>query len=242
MSELLDENVDTSLDAVDTTTDGAAVDAADAVARAEDTAEPVAPSAPQIDWNDPAVQQQIGGLSQQSALALLESLGLVSYEQEQIAPPDPLSDNYAQEQERYLEAQLQRHLGPVQQYIQAQQQQETNTMIDSALSAAATAANLSGADSSLLRSVAAHFATQPEYARYGATPQGVQATARAAAEWLASERKSAADAAVVAYRKQIGEIQDTPAEPNAGGAGGLPITAKPKTYDEIIAAHVGRFS
>jgi len=68
----------------------------------------------------------------------------------------------------------------------------------------------------------------------------VKATAQAAAQWLATERKKAGEAAVLNYRKQIGEIADTPAEPSAGGGGGLAMEEKPKTYDQIIAKHLGR--
>lgn len=238
MSELADELVDAPDDVVDSSAGDEVVDDSP-VARADETDTAASPATSSFDINDPQVQAQLAGMSQQSALALLEQLGLVSYQDDTPAPPDPLSDNYAAEQQAYLDAVLARQLGPIQQYVQAQQTAETNRVIDSALSAAAVAANLDGADSALLRSVAAHFATQPEYARYGATEAGVRATAQAAAQWLAGERKAAGEAAVQTYRKQIGEIQDTPAEPNGGG-GGLTIEQKPKTYDQIIAKHVGR--
>lgn len=237
MSEVADETVDTSnMDVVDSTTDDGAL--GDSDARAD---EPAAPSsAPQFDLNDPQVQAQLAGLSQQQTLGLLEQLGLVQYGDDTPAPPDPLSDNYAVEQQAYMDAVLAKQLAPIQQYVQAQQAAETNKVIDGALTAAATEAGLTGADSGLLRSVAAHFANQPEYARYGATEAGVKATAAAAARWLASERKAAGEAAVVNYRKQIGEIADTPAEPSASGSSGIVIEGKPRTYDEIIAAHAAR--
>lgn len=238
MSELADELVDAPAGDVDVQPDGG-VEQDAPVARA-DAPDDAPPSAPQFDINDPQVQAQLAGMSQQSALALLEQLGLVSYDEQTPTPPDPLSDNYAQEQQAYLDAVLAKQLGPIQAYVQSQQANETNRVIDGALTEAATKAGLEGADSGLLRSIAAHFAAQPEYARYGATEAGVKATAQAAAQWIASERKSAGEAAVQQYRKQIGEIQDTPAEPSAGGGGGLQIESKPKTYDEIIAKYTGR--
>lgn len=234
MSDMLDETVD---DVVDTTTDGAAVDAGEPVARADEPAEPAAPSAPSIDWNDPDVQQQVGAVSQQQMLGLLEQLGLVSYEDDQPTPPDPLSDNFAAESQAYTEALLAKHLGPIQDYFRAQEAEKTNAAIDGALGSAAKAAGLSDIDNSVLRAVAGQFATRPEYARLGATQQGVEATAKAAAEWIARERKTAGDAAVLNYRKQIGEIQDTPAEPSANGGGGLPIEQAPKSYDDVLRKH-----
>lgn len=237
MSEVLDEtDVDTDV----TLTDDAAAES-DAVARAEEP-EAVAPSAPSIDWDNlpPEAEARLAGLSQQQALALLEQLGLVSYDEPK-APPlefDPLSDNAGEQVLNLIRQELAAQNAPIQSYIQAQQAAETNTVIDGALATAAKAAGVEAADAGLLRSVAAHFASQPEYARYGATMAGVEATAKAAAEWLVNERKTAADAAVLNYRKQMGEIQDTPAEPSATG-GGLGIEAKPKTYDDIIAKHSG---
>lgn len=238
MSEVLDE---TGVDDDVTLTDDAAAES-DAVARAEEP-EAVAPSAPSIDWDNlpPEAEARLAGLSQQQALTLLEQLGLVSYEQpQQEGPPapDPLSDTYQQDLDRYVEAKLAAQSAPFQSYIDAQRAQETNTVIDGALATAAKTAGVEAADAGLLRSVAAHFAAQPEYARYGATMQGVEATAKAAADWLVNERKTAADAAVLNYRKQIGEIQDTPAEPSGTG-GGLGIEQKPTTYDGIIAKYSG---
>lgn len=234
MSEVLEETVDE----VDETTDDAVE--GEPVARADEP--DAAPSAPTIDWANlpPEAEERLAGMSQQNALALLERLGLVSYEEPQadvVPAPDPLADDYAQQLERWYEAKRAADLGPVQEFLRAQQASQTDTVIENELTLAATAAKLDNPDAGLLRAVAAHYAAQPEFARYGATIEGVKATAKAAAEWLVNERKLAREAGVLEYRRQIGEIADTPAEPGAAGTGGLRIEPKAKTYDEIIAKY-----
>lgn len=235
MSETLDETIDDVEVAA-----GAETDTSDEVARADEPEDVAAPAPAPIDWNDPELQARIAQQSQQETLTLLERLGVVSFDQPQPEgppAPDPLSDTYAQDLEKWFEAKSAAQNAPFQEYVQTQQKAQNNAVIDGELSAAAQAAKIDDADTGVLRSLALHFAEQPEYARYGATIEGVQATAKAAAEWVAARDKAKADAAVLNYRKQIGEIQDTPAEPSAGGGGGLGIEQKPKTYDEIIAKY-----
>jgi hypothetical protein len=181
VSDMLDETVD---DVVDTTTDGAAVDADEPVARADEPAEPAAPSAPSIDWNDPDVQQQVGALSQQQMLGLLEQLGLVSYEDDQPTPPDPLSDNFAAEQQAYTEALLAKHLGPIQDYFRAQEAEKTNTMPSTERSSQRSQGRGLSADTGRPPRASPDTSQRgPQYARLGATQQGVEATAKAAAEY-----------------------------------------------------------
>lgn len=231
-------------DVVDATPDGGAGDPAEPVARADEDGEPASPSAPSIDWDNlpPEAEARLAGMSQEQTIALLERLGVVSFDTPQAEgppAPDPLSDTYAQDLERWFEAKIAAQNAPLAEYVQAEQAARTDAYIGDALSEAAKAASLADADTGLLRAVAGQFATRPEFARLGATEEGVKATAKAAAEWLANERKTAGESAVLNYRKQIGEIQDTPAEPSAGGGGALGIESKPKTYDEILEHHLG---
>lgn len=243
----MDEDLELVDDDVDVTTDDGAGGPDEPVARADEDGDPAPSSASSIDWDNlpPEAEARLAGMSQQETLALLERLGVVSFDTpaaEGPPPPDPLSDDYPQQFERYLEAKLAEQNQPLADYVQAEQAARTDAYIGGALSEAAKAASLADADAGVLRAVATQFATRPEFARLGATEEGVKATAKAAAEWLANERKTAGDAAVTNYRKQIGEIQDTPAEPSANGGGGLQIEAKPRTYDEIIEHHLGTSS
>jgi hypothetical protein len=236
---MLDDTVDVT-DADITTDDGAGEPDAP-VARADAPDEPAPSPAP--NWDDPQLQERIAQVSQQSNLELLERLGLLSYEQPAgptLPSPELAFENpeqYNAEVEAYLEAKLAAQNAPVQEYFAAQQAAQTDAVIGGAITEAATAAKLEGTDPSVLRALAAQFATLPEYARYGATIEGVKATAKAAADFLAARDKAAEERGITRYRTQIGEIQDTPAEPSAGGSGGLSIESKPKTYDEIIAKY-----
>lgn len=202
--------------------DGAEVETSPESGTAEtdvvETSAPEPATAPAIDWNDPLVQQQLAPLVQQQTIGLLEQLGVLGYEDSTPSPPDPLSDNYAAEQAAYTKSVIEQALAPMQQYIAAQQAQETNTVIGGALTEAAKAAGVEGVDAALLRSVASHFAAQPEYARLGATEAGVRATAKAAADWIASDRKAAGEAAVQAYKESFGKDSNL-LDPKVNGTG-----------------------
>jgi hypothetical protein len=213
LSELADELVDAPTDDADIQVDGGVDDPS--VARADAPEAP--PSAPSLDLDSWEAQQRIAQIADERVRATLAAFT------PQPEPPtfelDPLSDDFGQRLAELQNQALDSRLAPVLDFVQAQQQQQTDNYIQSELSAAAEAAKLEGVEPGLLRSVAAHFAQQPEFARYGATAQGVRATAQKAAEWIATERKAAADAAVQNYRRQIGEIADAPAEPGTTGGG-----------------------
>lgn len=215
MSEPLDET-----GAVPVEPDAPEIDAAaDATT---DTATPeAAAAAPAIDWNDPGVQAAVAGASRQEALTLLEQLGFVTYDTPKAdgpQAPDPLSDNWAEESERYIQAKIDAALAPFQQDVNQRQAAETDAVIDTELTTAATTAGLTDADSGLLRSLAQHFATQPEYAKYGATIEGVQATAKAAADWIVNERKAAAERGVKDYLASLTKDGSTLLDPAIRGA------------------------
>lgn len=176
-----------------------------------------------FDWDDPAVQERVAGMSRQQSIDLLAELGLVSFDQPKAdgpPAPDPLSDTYAADLEAWYEAKQAQANAPINAYIEAQQAERTNAVIDGEIATALTAANLEGIDAGLLRSVAAQFAAQPEYAKYGATIEGVKATAKAAADWIVSQRTSAGEAAVAAYKESLKNPAPgaTPYEPGIRGA------------------------
>jgi hypothetical protein len=54
-------------------------------------------------------------------------------------------------------------------------------------------------------------------------------------------RRQGAQNAVDDYRRQLGEIVDTPAEPSAGGGAPPHRERGGRSYDDIIAAHADRF-
>lgn len=235
MSELLDEPI-TDVEAAA----GAETDTGGEVARADEPVAVPAPAAvPALDLDSWEVQQRISQIADERLRATISQ-----YAPQPDAPQfeiDPLGDNFGNQLVDLNGQLIDSKLAPLLEYVAQQQKQQTDNYIDGQLTAAAETAKLEGVDSSLLRSVALHYSNQPEFARLGASEEGVKAVAKKAVEYFAARDKASEERGVTRYRQQIGEIADTPAEPSAGGGSGLQIESKPKTYDEIIAARLNSF-
>lgn len=192
---------------------------------------PAVPAAPQIDWNDPQVQQAVAGLSQQQTLALLEQLGLVSYDQPRPAgpqAPDPLSDNYAAELEAWYQAKQAESLAPFQAWAASQQQTQADGQIVQTIDKTLASQDIpkpedpaqAQAFTSVIRAVAESFTGQAVQ-QFGATPRAAEEAVRMAVEYLAADRKASGEQAVAAYIASLTPGKSTPYEPGVTGAGRL---------------------
>lgn len=211
------------------------------VTEPEAEATPTPAPEPEIDWGNietlRAAAEHFERLGFTLTPAQVEAL---EQTQDEVPPPDPFADDYPAQLERWYEARSAKDTAPFRDYIAAQQSGQTDAAIDGLLSSVADEFKLDGVDATRLRPIADSFADEGARQFPFSGAQAAQYAARKGAEWLANERKTAGDAAVTAYRKSLGEITDSPAEPSAGGGGALTIEPRPKTYDDIIAAHVSR--
>jgi hypothetical protein len=136
LSELADELVDAPTDDADIQVDGGVDDPS--VARADAPEAP--PSAPSLDLDSWEAQQRIAQIADERVRATLAAFT------PQPEPPtfelDPLSDDFGQRLAELQNQALDSRLAPVLDFVQAQQQQQTDNYIQSELSAAAEAAKL----------------------------------------------------------------------------------------------------
>lgn len=202
-------------------------------APSDDTADvPAAEAAaPAFDLNDPQVQAQLAGLSQQQTIAVLAELGLVSFDQPQpVGPqaPDPLSDNYAAELEAWYAAKQAQTMAPYTAFIEAQQTAQVDGQIGGVIDKQLAALDVAKPEdpaqaqafTGVIRAVAESFTGQAVQ-KYGATPNAAEQAVKMAVEYLAADRKAAGEQAVQAYIKSLNPDKSTPYEPGVRGSGVL---------------------
>lgn len=200
---------------------------------------PATPAAPVIDWNDPTIQAQLDARADAALNARLAAAGLAPAAPE--TPQfelDPFSPEYPQQLVTVLEAVLEQRLGGVESIVQERQAQEFETTIGQSIEKlVAEGSDFHGLDPEAVRLVGEAFATRVD----PNSGDPVNAALTQGATWLKGVFDKQRTEAVNDYKRQIGEIVDTPAEPSGSGAG-LRIEERGKgSYDEIINRHAGRF-
>jgi len=173
------------------------------------------PVAAEPNWNDIGFWNQIQERAAQLGYALTPAQ-VEEAKTDAIPTPDPFADDYAQQLERWYEAKQAAALGPVEQFIQAQQQERVDSAINGIIQTAAEQAQLGELDDTgrqVLRGIADAFAPQAGQ-RFGAGPQAAQQAAKMATDWITARDKTVADKAVEAYKQSLteggGNLLDTP--------------------------------
>jgi hypothetical protein len=234
----------------DTDTDADADLATDTSAAADtDTAADVdtdTPAGPQIDWDDPQIQQQLeeraGYAAEQRFAQLLEEAQQGYGDQqgaEQHALPDPMEDpdGYAQGIVGQIGQLLDERLGPVNEIVERQQVSEAQSYVDGTIERLPEVAAVSellpapaegaedtrsGDAADLIEMMASGFLPAAE-AQYGEGPRAVQAAVRAGAAHVEKTLK-AVHAAGRASREAELQTNANSERELGGGSGAAEIT------------------
>lgn len=216
-----------------------------------DAPEPApSPTPAPINWDAPEVQAELSRRADLAANQALETrlraagLSLGGAPEEPGFELDPFSDEYPQQVVQLLSAVLDQRLGPVDSLMQERTIEGFETTINSGIEKlvptpedadAETLAQVSELREGV-RFLGEAFATRVDPS--SADPVGD--ALRMGHDWLQKRDKALEERAVTNYRRQLGEIIDTPAEPNGGGAA-VRMERRGGSYDDIIERHASRF-
>lgn len=203
--------------------------AAETAAVAAPTEAP-APAAQSFDPNDPQVRQALDNLVNEQLAPILQAL---QPQQEAPAPPDPWSDNYAEEMERYMAFQKGQWLAPYMPAIQAAENQQVNQWVDQQLGSAMQGypdnSGDSDGDRQAVLYAAAGFRAQ--------TGDDVQALQQAVSFQQARDAKIAAKA-VADFKASINGAGPGGREPGVNGSA-IGIESAPKSFDAVLSRWEG---
>lgn len=199
-----------------------------------------APAPQALDLDDPRVQAAIAAQAETVANQALEQRlrGLLGEPETPTMELDPFSDDFGAQLVQVMEAVLGQRLAPVDGLLQEQQVQGFEQTINGTIGQlVGEGSEFHGLDPEGVRLLGEAFATRVD----PNSPEPWNDALKQGATWLKGYLDRERQAAVLDYRRQLGEIVDTPAEPPAGGGGALQIERRSGGYDDIIARHAGRF-
>lgn len=208
---------------------------------------PAPPAPAAIDWNDPSVTAELERRADAALQARLAAAGLAPAPVEQPGfELDPWSDNFGDQLVGVLGAILDQRLGGVDTLMQERTVQGFEQTIEGSIAAltganiedpeAAKAAEFHGLDPEGIRFLGEAFATRVD--PRSADP--VNDALKQGATWLKGYTDRQRTDAVTEYRRQLGEIVDTPADAPTGGAA-LRMEQKTGGYDGVVDRFVSRF-
>lgn len=179
----------------------------------------------QIDWTDPAVQQQAAPYMQQQLAETLQQLGIIGQEEQ---APEPEYDPFdLQSVQGYVD-----HLFQQRAQAEAQSQREVAAVgnyVEQAVNAAPALKGIDGA-ADAVTFAASGFDALSQMQTGRSNPQwAVQQAAR----YLDNIVSSARTSAVTEYKQSIGGGNGAGDDPGVGGSA-LSMEPKAKTYDDVI--------